>query len=142
MPNKKIMTKQKMPTQDPKKRKENFNEVALGYSEEAALVEADRCLNCKVPQCVEGCPVEVPIPEFISLIKKRDYAGAIKKIKEKNNLPAVCGRVCPQENQCEKLCVRGKKGEPVAIGRLERFVADYELATLATAINKATKKTT
>lgn len=123
-----VMTKHDMPLQDALVRIKNFNEVALGYSEETALAEANRCLNCKKPKCVEGCPVEVPIPEFISLIKERDYQGAIKKIKTKNNLPAVCGRVCPQENQCEKNCILGKKGEPVGIGRLERFVADYELA--------------
>jgi glutamate synthase (NADPH/NADH) small chain len=122
-----VMTKHDMPLQDPITRVKNFSEVALGYDEETALAEANRCLNCKKPKCVEGCPVEVPIPEFISLLKAGDYLGAIKKLKTKNNLPAVCGRVCPQENQCEKNCILGKKGEPVGIGRLERFVADYEL---------------
>jgi len=116
-----------MPVQDPKKRITNFSEVALGYDEKLARAEAERCLNCKNPQCVKGCPVEVPIPEFISMVKQGDYLGSLKKIKTKNNLPAVCGRVCPQENQCEKYCILGKKGDPVAIGRLERFVADYEL---------------
>ncbi len=123
-----VKKRHEMPTQHPKERIGNFNEVALGYSEETALAEASRCLNCKKPKCVEGCPVEVPIPEFIALLKEGDYKGAIQKIKTKNNLPAVCGRVCPQENQCEKYCILGRKGEPVAIGRLERFVADYELA--------------
>lgn len=123
-----VIPRQPMPAQDPRERIRNFDEVALGYSEEAALTEASRCLNCKKPPCVEGCPVEVNIPEFISLIKKRDYLGALSSIKQKNNLPAICGRVCPQENQCEKRCVLGKKQEPVAIGRLERFVADYEMA--------------
>ncbi|MBO8138012.1 MAG: NADPH-dependent glutamate synthase [Desulfotomaculum sp.] len=120
-------TRHEMPTQDPKERRKNFDEVALGYDEETAVAEANRCLNCKKPKCMEGCPVEVPIPQFIQLIKERNFQGAIKKIKTKNSLPAVCGRVCPQENQCEKHCILGKKGEPVAIGRLERFVADYEL---------------
>jgi len=120
-------TKHAMPVQDPKKRITNFSEVALGYDEKLARAEAERCLNCKNPQCVKGCPVEVPIPEFISMVKQGDYLGSLKKIKTKNNLPAVCGRVCPQENQCEKYCILGKKGDPVAIGRLERFVADYEL---------------
>ncbi len=122
------LTKHKMPEQDPKIRAKNFDEVTLGYSEEDAVAEAARCLNCKVPQCRKGCPVEVDIPAFISKIKEKDFAGAISKIKESNGLPAVCGRVCPQENQCEKYCVLAKKGESVAIGRLERFAADYSLA--------------
>ena len=117
--------KVKMPEQVPDIRNKNFDEVALGYSAEMALSEASRCLNCKNPLCVKGCPVNVQIPDFISLITKEDYEGAYKKIKETSSLPAVCGRVCPQESQCEKYCVRGIKGEPVAIGRLERFVADY-----------------
>ncbi|NLB88066.1 MAG: NADPH-dependent glutamate synthase [Syntrophomonadaceae bacterium] len=116
-----------MPLLDAQTRATTFEEVALGYDEETALLEAERCLQCKKPTCVEGCPVEVPIPEFIKLILERDYAKAALKIKEKNSLPAVCGRVCPQENQCEKSCILGKKNEPVAIGRLERFVADWEL---------------
>ncbi|MEG6615514.1 NADPH-dependent glutamate synthase [Peptococcaceae bacterium 1198_IL3148] len=132
-----VMTKHEMPTQDPKERVNNFNEVALGYDEQTALTEASRCLNCKKPKCMEGCPVEVPIPEFISSIKEGDFAGAIKKIKTKNSLPAVCGRVCPQENQCEKYCILGKKGDPVGIGRLERFVADYELLHGGEPIEKA-----
>ena len=122
------LMKHPMPEQDPKVRAHNFNEVALGYDEETAVAEAERCLNCKVPQCRTGCPVGVNIPGFIAKIKARDYDGAIATIKESNSLPAVCGRVCPQENQCEKHCILGKKGEPVGIGRLERFAADREMA--------------
>jgi len=117
-----------MPEQDPKVRAHNFDEVSLGYDEETAVSEAERCLNCKVPQCRKGCPVQVDIPAFIAKIKERDFDGAIDKIKETNSLPAVCGRVCPQENQCEKYCVLGNKGESVAIGRLERFAADNDMA--------------
>ncbi len=120
--------KQPMPRQNPKDRARNFNEVALGYAEEHAVREAERCVQCKNYPCVAGCPVEIDIPGFISLVRQRDFLGAIRKIKEKNALPAICGRVCPQEDQCEKVCVLGKKFEPVAIGRLERFVADYEAA--------------
>ncbi|RKO66768.1 NADPH-dependent glutamate synthase [Desulfofundulus salinus] len=123
-----IPQKHPMPAQDPIERTRNFNEVALGYDEETAVAEAKRCLQCKKEPCRQGCPVEVDIPAFIKLVAGRDFAGAIKKIKEKNALPAVCGRVCPQENQCEKYCTLGKKHEPVAIGRLERFCADWELA--------------
>lgn len=112
--------------QSAKKRIKNFEEVALGYAEVQALKEASRCLQCKQPKCMEGCPVEINIPEFIKLIKEEKFIEAAQKIKEKNALPAVCGRVCPQEIQCEELCLLGKKFEPVAIGRLERFVADYE----------------
>jgi len=119
--------RQEMPTQDAEVRQHNFNEVALGYTLEMALTEAKRCLQCKKPQCVQGCPVEVKIPEFIGALAQEDLAGAAKALKEKNNLPAICGRVCPQETQCEIRCVVGKKSEPVAIGRLERFVADWEL---------------
>jgi glutamate synthase (NADPH/NADH) small chain len=122
------MSRQIIPKQDPKVRGKNFDEVALGYTEAQALAEASRCLNCKKPFCVQGCPVEVSIPEFIAKIKEGDYLGAAAKIKEKNSLPAICGRVCPQESQCESLCVLGKKGEPVGIGALERFVADREAA--------------
>ncbi|WP_408956642.1 NADPH-dependent glutamate synthase [Natroniella sp. ANB-PHB2] len=117
--------KTKMPLQDPKKRANNFNEVALGYSKEDAINEAKRCLQCSNPVCKEGCPVRVDIPEFIDLIAEGDFAAAAKKVKEKNSLPAVCGRVCPQEEQCEAECIVGNKNQPVAIGRLERFVADY-----------------
>ncbi len=123
-----IPKKHPMPAQDPIERIRNFNEVALGYDEETAVAEAKRCLQCKKEPCRQGCPVEVDIPAFIKLVAERDFAGAIKKIKEKNALPAVCGRVCPQENQCEKYCTLGKKHEPVGIGRLERFCADWELA--------------
>jgi len=116
-----------MPHQDAAARVTNFSEVALGFSEELALLEASRCLDCKKPTCMDGCPVEIEIPEFIKHIKAHDYQMAIDTIKRKNNLPAICGRVCPQENQCEKYCVLGKKFEPVAIGRLERFAADWEM---------------
>lgn len=116
----------KMPKQDPKVRVKNFNEVALGYTEEQALEEAARCLQCVKPQCVDGCPVEVPIPEFIKCIKEKKYAEGIITIKSKNALPAVCGRVCPQEEQCQVKCVLGKIGDPVSIGRLERYLADWE----------------
>lgn len=112
--------------QAPDERKKNFKEVVLGYTEEEAQAEASRCLNCPKPTCVEGCPVGVDIPGFIGLIKAKKYDESIKKIKEKNSLPAICGRVCPQEEQCQKTCVIGKRGEPVSIGRLERFVADQE----------------
>lgn len=114
-----------MPEQDPNVRNKNFEEVALGYTKEMAMEEAERCLHCKNKPCMQGCPVNVKIPEFIELVAKGDFLGAYEKIKETNALPAVCGRVCPQENQCEKYCVRAKKGESVGIGRLERFVADY-----------------
>lgn len=122
------LTKHRMPEQQPAVRAHNFDEVALGYDEETAVAEAERCLHCKVPQCRKGCPVGVNIPEFIAKIKERDFDGAIDKIKESNSLPAVCGRVCPQENQCEKYCVLANKGEAVAIGRLERFAADCDMA--------------
>ncbi len=123
-----VPNKNPMPAQDPVERARNFNEVALGYSEEEAVAEASRCLQCKNEPCSQGCPVEVDIPAFIKLAARRDFKGAIKKLKEKNALPAVCGRVCPQENQCEKYCTLGKKHEPVAIGRIERYCADWELA--------------
>ena len=121
------MDKHKMPEQDPKVRAHNFDEVALGYDEETAVAEAQRCLHCKVPMCRKGCPVSIDIPQFIAKVKERDFEGAFDIITMSNSLPAVCGRVCPQENQCESKCILGKKGEPVAIGRLERFVADYML---------------
>jgi glutamate synthase (NADPH/NADH) small chain len=117
-----------MPKQEPEERVRNFNEVALGFTVELAQQEAARCIQCKKPQCVKGCPVEIDIPGFISGILEGDFKRAIKVMKEKNALPAVCGRVCPQEEQCEKLCVIGKKYEPVAVGRLERFIADWEAA--------------
>jgi glutamate synthase (NADPH/NADH) small chain len=115
-----------MRKQEPKVRAKNFNEVALGYNEEEALEEASRCLQCVKPQCVSGCPVEVNIPEFIKCIRERKYAEGIAKIKEKNALPAVCGRVCPQEEQCQLKCLVGKIGQPVSVGRLERYLADWE----------------
>ncbi|MFA5365263.1 MAG: FAD-dependent oxidoreductase, partial [Candidatus Bathyarchaeia archaeon] len=115
-----------MAKQDIADRIHNFYEVALGYTEEQAKAEAERCLQCPRPLCVQGCPVEVPIPEFIKLIKEGNYVEASLKIKEKNSLPAVCGRVCPQENQCQKMCVLGKMGDPISIGRLERFASDRE----------------
>ncbi len=118
--------RQAMPEQDPRERIGNFREVPLGYTADTAITEAKRCIQCKKPSCVPGCPVDVQIPEFIKLIAEGDFIGAAHKLKETNALPAVCGRVCPQEDQCEKLCVLGKKGEPVAVGRLERFAADYE----------------
>ena len=123
----KRMTKHPMPEQDPKVRAKNFNEVALGYGAFVAKQEAMRCLNCKDPQCVKGCPVNVRIPEFIAKVKEGDFEGGYEVIATTNSLAAVCGRVCPQERQCESKCVRGIKGEAVAIGRLERFVADYHM---------------
>ena len=119
------LTKTPMPEQDPKVRARNFQEVALGYTEEMAKEEAGRCLNCKNPKCVEGCPVNVRIPEFIKKVAEGDFKAAYEIITSTNALPALSGRVCPQETQCESKCVRGIKGEPVAIGRLERFVADW-----------------
>jgi len=118
--------RQPMPEQEPKVRKRNFDEVPLGLSPEAAIIEACRCLQCKKPSCIAGCPVEVDIPGFIKLIQDGDFKGAIRNLWRKNSLPAVCGRVCPQEIQCEGVCIIGKKGEPVAVGNLERFAADYE----------------
>lgn len=120
--------KTRMPEQDPEVRNKNFEEVALGYTPEMAQNEALRCLQCKHKPCVAGCPVQVKIPEFIAHIADGDFMGAYNKIRETNSLPAICGRVCPQETQCEQLCVRGRKGEPVGIGRLERFAADYGMA--------------
>ncbi len=117
--------RQQMPKQDPQLRRENFNEVALGFTSAQAQTEAQRCLNCKKPLCVQGCPVEIDIPKFIKLLAEGDPEAALAKIKEKNSLPAICGRVCPQENQCEKQCILGKKGEPIAIGALERYCADW-----------------
>jgi glutamate synthase (NADPH) small chain len=115
-----------MPEQDPRERIRNFGEVALGYLAEQAMEEARRCLKCKKPKCVEGCPVRVDIPGFIGLVAEGKFAEAAQKIKETNCLPAICGRVCPQETQCEVLCGLGKRGEPIAVGRIERFAADYE----------------
>ncbi len=121
------LNKTPIPEQDPKVRATNFDEVACGYTEEMAINEAQRCLNCKTKPCVSGCPVNVQIPDFIAKIAGGDFEGAYQTIRGTNSLPAVCGRVCPQEKQCESKCVRGIKGEPVAIGRLERFAADTHM---------------
>ena len=122
------LTKAPMPEQKPTVRNKNFEEVALGYTEEMAIGEAERCLGCKNKPCVSGCPVNVRIPEFIAKVAAKDFEGAYEEIAKTNALPAVCGRVCPQESQCEGKCVRGVKGEPVGIGRLERFIADWHMA--------------
>lgn len=127
MPNMRL-TKNPMPSQDPNIRNKNFDEVTLGYTEEMALDEAQRCLHCKNKPCVTGCPVNIHIPEFIEKVAAGDFEAAYQVIQRSSSLPAVCGRVCPQETQCEGKCVRGIKGEPVAIGRLERFVADWHNA--------------
>ncbi len=127
MPNMR-MDRNPMPVQDPQIRSGNFSEVALGYTKEQAIDEAQRCLHCKHKPCIAGCPVKVHIPEFIAKVAAGDFEAAYQIISESSALPAVCGRVCPQESQCEKMCVRGVKGESVAIGRLERFVADYHNA--------------
>ncbi len=116
-----------MPTQDEHFRRSNFEEVALGYTMETAKKEAERCLQCKKPKCIQGCPVGVLIPQFIKALRAGDMLKAVELMKVKNNLPAICGRVCPQENQCEGKCILGRNGEPVAIGRLERFIGDFEL---------------
>ncbi len=121
------MKKNEMPSQDPQVRNKNFSEVALGYTEEQALDEAQRCLNCKHKPCIKGCPVLIDIPAFVKQVADRDFEGAYQTIAATSSLPAVCGRVCPQESQCEQYCVRGVKGEPVGIGRLERFAADWHL---------------
>lgn len=118
-----------IPKQAPEVRRKNFNEVALGYTEEQALAEANRCLQCKDPKCVTGCPVEIDIPSFIKLMREKNFAASIQKIKEKNCLPAICGRVCPQEEQCQQFCLLSKVGDAVSIGRLERFLADWERLT-------------
>ncbi len=135
MPNMSL-TKVKMPEQEPDIRNKNFKEVALGYDENMAIEEAQRCLNCKHKPCVSGCPVNVKIPEFIQLVAEGKFEDAYNKIRETNSLPAVCGRVCPQESQCEMLCVRTKKGESVGIGRLERFVADWYMQNVKASVNK------
>jgi glutamate synthase (NADPH/NADH) small chain len=125
-PKKEKIPRQPMPEQDPKVRARNFNEVPHGLTPELAQKEAERCIQCKDPRCKQGCPVEIDIPAFIKHIKEGEFEGAIRKLWEKNALPAICGRVCPQEIQCEGLCVVGKKDEPVGIGNLERFAADYQ----------------
>jgi glutamate synthase (NADPH) small chain len=119
--------RQEMPTRDAQERRHCFDEVALGYTAEQALAEAGRCIKCRKPQCVTGCPVGVRIPEFIDALARQEMREAAGLLKDTNSLPAICGRVCPQETQCEQLCVLGKRGDPVAIGRLERYVADWEL---------------
>jgi len=123
----KIKPRNPMPEQDPKERIHNFREVPLGYDKATAIAEAKRCLQCKKPTCIQGCPVHVPIPQFIKLIEQGKFMEASLEIKKVNNLPAICGRVCPQETQCEIKCVLARKFDPVAIGRLERFAADYEM---------------
>ena len=133
------LNKVKMPEQDPNIRNRNFLEVALGYTEEMAKEEAQRCLQCKNKPCVEGCPVNVQIPEFIKLVAEGRFEEAYDKVRETNSLPAICGRVCPQESQCENLCVRAKKGESVGIGRLERFVADWYMANKEARVEKPEK---
>ncbi|MBO5164387.1 MAG: NADPH-dependent glutamate synthase [Ruminococcus sp.] len=135
MPNMSLV-KNEMPVQSPDVRNKNFKEVALGYTEEQAIDEAKRCLNCKNKPCVTGCPVQIDIPAFISEVAKGCFEEAYKIITKSSSLPAVCGRVCPQETQCESKCVRGKKGEPVAIGRLERYVADRHNAMSETEVEK------
>lgn len=133
------LQKEKTPmrNQKPECRKKNFNEVPLGYNMDEAINEANRCLQCPTAPCVNGCPVEVPIPEFIKAIKENDIAKAIDIMKSKNNLPAICGRVCPQEEQCEQVCIMGKKNQPVAVGRLERYIGDQALVAIE---NKAGEK--
>ena len=119
----------------------DFRPVDKGFTEEMALAEAERCLNCKKPFCVEGCPVNINIPRFIEQIREKDFGGALDTIREDSMLPAICGRVCPQENQCEGKCIRGKKSEPVAIGQLERFLGDRpELASTTKIAPKNSKK--
>ena len=125
--------------QDPIERGKNFKEVSLGYGEEEAIEEANRCLGCKNPKCVEGCPVSVNIPSFISLIKKGDFSASFEELSKYNALPAVCGRVCPQESQCEGKCVLGIKGEPLAIGQLERFIADFARNNKLSSLKKSDK---
>ena len=132
--------RQNMKEQAPSERVKNFKEVPFGYTEEEAVEEAKRCIACKAPQCVTGCPVEIDIPKFIQQIASRDFEGAIETVKKTNLLPAVCGRVCPQETQCEIKCILGKKHKPVAIGNLERFIADYERNKLGAKIPQVAKK--
>ncbi len=126
MPKKVDLNRVPIPKQEPEARKKNFSEVALGYSEEQAMEEANRCLQCPKPTCKDGCPVNVDIPEFIAAVRDRDMVEAVRVLKNKNSLPGICGRVCPQETQCEERCALAKKGAPIAIGRLERYVADWE----------------
>jgi glutamate synthase (NADPH) small chain len=141
MTEKKKIPRQPMPEQAPEERRRNFEEVPLGYTADAAMLEASRCIQCKNPACVTGCPVEIDIPGFIRCIRDKDFAGAIAKLKEKTALPAVCGRVCPQETQCEERCVLAKTGEAVAIGRLERFAADWGRAQAESPLPQLPPKT-
>ena len=134
------MEKTKMRTQDPEVRSHNFEEVELGYNKEEALKEASRCLHCRIPKCVEGCPVNIQIPEFIAALKEDDVEKAYQIISESSSLPAVCGRVCPQEKQCEKNCIRGIKGESIAIGSLERYVADEAIKNNFSSVITTKKK--
>src|SRR5512133_3119098 len=127
-PKKLDLNRREMPKQEPEVRSHNFSEVALGYTPELAIEEARRCLQCKKPFCVANCPVQVEIPDFIAAVAQGDFEGGIRVIKRKNLLPSVCGRVCPQEEQCEKNCALTKKGGQIAIGRLERFLGDWEAA--------------
>ena len=120
-----VLKKTPVREQDPKVRATNFEEVCLGYNREEAMEEASRCINCKNAQCIKGCPVSINIPGFIEKVKNGDVEGAYQVISESSALPAVCGRVCPQESQCEGKCIRGFKGDPISIGKLERFVADW-----------------
>lgn len=138
--NKGFSKRPSMNKQPPVERIKNFNEVALGLTQEQAIKEAERCLQCKDPKCIEGCPVEINIPLFIKFIKERRFNQAIEVIKEKDNIPAITGRVCPQETQCEEVCVLKKIGEPIAIGALERYVSDYESKTKSQKILKIKKK--
>jgi glutamate synthase (NADPH/NADH) small chain len=133
--------RQAMPEQEPVERAGNFEEVPLGYPPETAMLEATRCIQCKDPRCVAGCPVGIDIPGFILAIEEGDFARSIKILKESNALPAICGRVCPQEDQCEILCITGVKGEPVAVGRLERFAADWEMAQPETVLPEVDEPT-
>lgn len=139
-PKKTSIPRTPIPEQAAKKRAKNFDEVALGYTHDQALIEASRCLMCKKPKCIAGCPVGIEIPDFIKALADDDPAAAISKLKEKTSFPAVCGRVCPQEDQCEKVCILGKKHEPVAIGRLERYAADWEAAQGEAALPEIAEK--
>lgn len=130
-----------MPAQDPRERIKNFDEVALGYTPEQAVLEAKRCMGCKEPKCMDGCPVDIDIPGFVAQIGKKNFDKAYEILRGKNNLPAICGRVCPQETQCEILCVMGRKQEPVAIGRLERFAADWAISNQPSPLSRQPKGT-
>src|SRR5450830_245967 len=143
-PKKEKIPRTKISQQNPGERIKNFSEVELGYSEEEAVRESSRCLKCKNPKCTQGCPVEIDIKSFIAHINENQFEKALEKIREKNSMPGICGRVCPQENQCEKACILGIKNEPVAIGKLERFAADYiiknsKINPANTALNNSSK---